>query len=55
MGNRTMGRYSTMVAKQRKQLRRMSKYLGVYLRDEVRSWAQSVNGVWSGDAIEEGR
>ena len=52
MGNRTMGRYSTMVTKQRKQLRRMSKYLGVYLRDEVRRWAQSVNGVRNGDAIE---
>ena len=49
-----MGRYSTMVAKQRKQLRRMLKYLGVYLRDEVQSWVQSVNGVRDGDAIEEG-
>ena len=49
-----MGRYSTMVAKQRKQLRRMSKYLGVYLRDEVRGWAQLVNEGWNGDAIEEG-
>ena len=54
MENRTMGRYSTMVAKQRKQLRRMSKYLRVYLQDEVWGWAQLVNRGWNGDAIKEG-
>ena len=54
MEDRTMGRYSTMVAKQRKQLRRMSKYLRVYLQDEVWGWAQLVNGGWNGDAIKEG-
>ena len=54
MEDRTMGRYSTMVAKQRKQLRRMLKYLGVYLRDKVRGWAQLVNRGQNGDAIEEG-
>ena len=49
-----MGRYSTMIAKQRKQLRRMSNYLGVYLRDEVQGWAQLVNGGRNRDAIKEG-
>ena len=38
--------------------RRMStgtEFLGVYLRDEVRGWAQLVNGGRSGDVIGEER